>query len=474
MRILKKYINWAIVLAFLVQPPCFAHQLPDLGNEFRSALSIHDEKLMGDMLMQQIRAVGMLHPDFLIHEYVKHVGNRLTPYASMPYNMRFKFFAVDDNSINAFAFFGGHVAVHSGLIHVTENESELAGVMAHELAHISQQHVLRQISDSKRMMPLTIAGAIAAVAIGVPELILPALAGHQQSMLNYSRQYEQEADRVGMQILTKAHFDPQGMPNILDRMSVNLRYHNKPPEYLLTHPLFESRIADLRNRANSISYKQQTSSNMFHLIKARIIVQSSTNLDQLLQEYEHILDTQRYANKLAANYTYAYAQLQKGNPDQAWESFRPLAEAYPEDLIIQMTAADIEAQQHRLYQANQRMSQLQKVYPDSAAVLLQSADFLLRAKQPLKAANVLEKYKSVHSPEPMYYEYMRRVAGMQGNQTAVYEANAEWYVLHGDIHSALGQLKLASEVKTNDSKANKRIKLRQEDLTALLQSMKEV
>lgn len=452
-----------------------AHQLPDLGNEFRATLSIQDERLMGDMMMHELRAAGLFHPDPLVHEYIKHVGNRLTPYMSMPYsNMQIKFFAINDNSINAFAFFDGHVAVHSGLIKATETESELAGVMAHELAHIAQQHSLRMITDSKRMMPITIAESIAAIAIGVPELILPAWAGHAQKMLNYSRQFEQEADRVGIQILSKANFDPQGLPNMLERMSLDLRYHNKPPEYLLTHPLFESRLSDTRSRANSLSYKQQTSSNMYHLIKARVTVQNATNLQHFIEEHEHILNTQRYKNKLAAEYTYAYALLLKGSADKAAEAIAPISNAYPDDLIIQITAAEIEVQQHKLTAAHKRMEHLLSVFPDSPAVLLQAANLQLHSKHPRRAKKVLQQYASMHKPEPLYYDYMRQVEGMLGNQTAVYEANAEWFVLHGDMYSAMKQLELALDIKNQDPKSVNRLKARLAELTELTARMKKV
>src|SRR3990167_4623152 len=110
--------------------------LPDLGSEYRETLSVTDEKLIGDTWMRQIRGAGMLYHDPLVNEYVQYIGNKLTPYVAMPYSdIKIMFFAINDNSINAFAFFGGHVAVHSGLILTTESESELAGVMAHELAH---------------------------------------------------------------------------------------------------------------------------------------------------------------------------------------------------------------------------------------------------------------------------------------------------------------------------------------------------
>lgn len=297
---------------------------------------------------------------------------------SMPYNnLHIKFFAINDASINAFAFFGGHIAVHSGLILVSDNESELAGVMAHELAHISQQHLLRQIVDSKRLMPVTLAQSLLAIALGVPELIIPAMAGHTQQMLNYSRMHEQEADRLGLQILAKANFDPHGLPNILQRMESTLRYHNKPPEYLLTHPLSESRIADTQSRANMLDYKRQPSSNMFHLIKARLEVQNASNLHHFIQEAEH-------------------------------------------------------------------------------------------------AKKILDKYKYLHNPEPMFYEYVRQVEGMLGNQTAVLEANAEWYQLHGDFQSAIKQLNIALEQESINNRTSKRIKNRISELEELIARVKKV
>lgn len=464
-----------VILALCIYTSCFAHSLPDLGNEFRSVISIEDEKLIGEIMMSEIRAAGLSHPDPLVNEYIKHVGNKLTPYMTIPYNnIQMNFFAINDSSINAFAFFGGNVAIHSGLIKATESESELAGVMAHELAHISQQHVLRQIADNKRMMPVTIAESIAAIVIGVPELVLTAWAGHAQNMLNYSRQYEQEADRLGLQILSKANFDPQGLPNILQRMSLELRYHNKPPEYLLTHPLFESRLSDTRNRANSLTYKKQSSSHMFQLVKARIAVQSAANLQHFLEDHEHILKTQRYNNKLAADYTYAYALLLKGTPDKAWHALSPLISAYPADLIIQMTAAEIEVQEHRIADAIKRMQHLAEIFPDSPAVLLQYSEFLIRAQKPQQAKAILNKYRELHQPEPVYYDHIRNIEGMLGNQAAIYEANAEWFALHGDLHSALAQLNLGLTVKNQNKKTISRIKNRQKELSILLERRKNL
>ncbi len=449
--------------------------LPDLGNEFRSAVSIHDERLIGRSMMWQLRSAGLVHEDPIITEYVRHIGHRLTPYMDMPYkDLNIKIFALNDPSVNAMAFFGGHLVVNSGLISIAETESELAGVMAHELGHVSQQHVLRIITDGKRLMPLTIAEALAAVAIGVPELIIPALAGHTQQMLNFSRQYEQEADRVGVRILAKANFDPQGLPDMFERFANIARMENKFPEYMSTHPTNESRIADTRNYANQYKIKQQANSNMFYLVRARIRVQSAANMHDLLDKFEHELKTKRYKNELAARYGYAYALLRKGKPNEAKVIMAGLLAQNPDDLIINLTAAEIDVELHQYKNAKAKLDHLMQIYPESSAVLLQYTDLLLIMKQPKAAKNMLAKYKESNLPEPMYYEYVRQSEGMLGNQTAVHEANAEWYLLHGDLGSCLAQLQQAYSIKSNDTKTNNRIKARAQEVQDLMQQMKAV
>ncbi len=213
---------------------------------------------------------------------------------------------------------------------------------------------------------------------------------------------------------------------------------------------------------------------MYHLIKARLTVQAATNLQHFLEDHEQVLNTQRYKNKLAADYTYAYALLLHGKTAQAWKELSPLIAAYPDNLIIQITAAEIEAQQHKASAALQRMQHLQTLYPDSKAVLLQYATLLTSVKQPKLARDVLKNYAALLIPEPQYYECVRQTEGMLGNQIGVYEANAEWYVLHGDLYSAFKQLDLALEHKAADKKIKARLQKRQQELHDLLARVKEV
>jgi len=476
MQKISQYALQIVLIALLsAHSSLFASSLPDLGSDYRATLSVSEEKMIGESWMQQIRAAGMVYYDPLINEYVQYIGNKLTPFVQMPYsNLHVKFFAVNDKTINAFAFFGGHIAVHSGLILVTQSESELAGVMSHELAHVAQQHILRQITESQNMLPLTVAGSLAAILLGVPDLIIPVIAGHGQHMINFSRQHEQEADRIGIQILAQAKFDPQGLPNIFERMGLSLRYQSKPPEYLLSHPVYESRIADTRHRANSFSYKQKSDSNMYNLVKARLEVQSTDNIQQLVSDYEHKLKTKRHGNQIYINYAYAYALLQAGKTNAASNALAALIKEYPDDLIIQMTAADIEQTAQKYPAAQSRLEKLILLYPDSSSLAIQYTELLLQTKQPAAAKKVLQRYKAQHALEPIYYELARHADGMLGNQTAVYESNAEWYLLNGDLGSALLQLDLALAAKGNEQKTDTRIKSRIADVKELMKNAKNI
>lgn len=476
-RLTKKIIFLtflAIALTMLPLAYLQAH-LPDLGNEHRETVSVDDEKFIGDAWMREIRGTGMVSKDLILNEYIQHLGNKLIPYVEMPYSdIKIKFFVMQDQSINAFAFFGGHVAVYTGLIYASESESELAGAMAHELAHISQEHILQQMTDQKRMMPFAVGGLLAAAILGMPELVIPVLAGHGQRQLNFSRQHEQEADRIGMQILAKAKFDPHGLPNMFERMSVSSRYDNKPPEYLLTHPLYDTRISDTRSRAATYGYRQNPNSQMYNLVRARIEVHNTANILTLLKSYETKLKTRRMANELATRYGYALALQEAGKLQQALTEITKLAQEQPNDLIIQVTAADIERSNHDLLAAKQRLERLAQLYPDSTSVNLNYIDLLIAMNEPKLAQKYLLQFKATHSVEPNYYELARHVEGMLGNQIGVFEANAEWYILNGDAQSAIRQLKMALDLKGNDPKVTARIENRIAAMTAIEKREKSI
>src|SRR5471032_2167794 len=256
--------------------PPVSDQLPDIGTTAGGTLSINQELQMGDFYVRQMRASTPLINDPLLNQYINELGQRLVAHA---YSVRtpFHFFIVNNDELNAFAFFGGNVVLHSALFRYTDNESQLASVMAHEISHVTQRHLARAMEDQKRNAPLTWAGALGSILLAManPQMGMAALsgtlAGTQQGLISFTQANEQEADRIGIQVLQRSGFDPQAMPDFLQKLADDTRYSTTPPEMLLTHPLPLSRLSDIRNRANQMHHLVLESSQDFYLAKARIL-----------------------------------------------------------------------------------------------------------------------------------------------------------------------------------------------------------
>ncbi|MDN5449638.1 MAG: M48 family metalloprotease, partial [Enterobacterales bacterium] len=251
-------------------------QLPDIGTTAGNTLSINQELAMGDFYVRQLRASTPLINDPLLIEYINGLGMRLVSHA---HSVRtpFHFYLVRNDEINAFAFFGGNVVLHSALFRYTDNESQLASVMAHEISHVTQRHLARAMEEQQRTAPLTWVGALGSILLAKasPQAGMAALsgtlAGSQQNMISFTQQNEQEADRIGLQVLQRSGFDPQAMPSFLQKLSDQSRYSSKPPEILLTHPLPDSRLSDTRNRANQMPPHPVQSSQNYLLAKLRAL-----------------------------------------------------------------------------------------------------------------------------------------------------------------------------------------------------------
>lgn len=251
-------------------------ELPDIGTAAGGTLTIDQELIYGDAYMRIIRSSQPIVNDPVLNLYIDTLGHRLVANAN-DVKTPFQFFMIRDRNINAFAFFGGYVALHSGLFLHAQSESELASVLAHEIAHVTQRHLARSMEDQARRSPATIAALAASVllAIAAPEAGIAALtattAGNMQSQINYTRSNEKEADRFGINTLAKAGFDVNAMPRFFGRLADEYRYASTPPPMLLTHPLPEDRITDSRARARSYPPLKLAPSLDYHLARARIV-----------------------------------------------------------------------------------------------------------------------------------------------------------------------------------------------------------
>ncbi|SPW58450.1 putative peptidase [Escherichia coli] len=259
--------------------PAFADSadtLPDMGTSAGSTLSIGQEMQMGDYYVRQLRGSAPLINDPLLTQYINSLGMRLVSHANSV-KTPFHFFLINNDEINAFAFFGGNVVLHSALFRYSDNESQLASVMAHEISHVTQRHLARAMEDQQRSAPLTWVGALGSIllAMASPQAGMAALtgtlAGTRQGMISFTQQNEQEADRIGIQVLQRSGFDPQAMPTFLEKLLDQARYSSRPPEILLTHPLPESRLADAATVLIRCARWLVQSSEDFYLAKARTL-----------------------------------------------------------------------------------------------------------------------------------------------------------------------------------------------------------
>lgn len=457
--VLKVPSSLLLILIFgfsqIVHAHTFESNIPDLGQGGNWVVDTAQEKIMGNVMLQQINQSDLIVRDPIINDYLHHIALRFQPF--VPKNdHRLNFFCVDNPVLNAFAFFGGNIAVHSGLILATETESELAAVLAHETAHIVQHHLARILTTNKKMMPLTIAqvlGALAIGALGSPEagmhLASAALGGHLQNLINYTRSHEQEADRMGIQILAKAGFNPHAMPAVFEKMSKKSKYQTRPPEYLLTHPMFEERIADSTNRANKLPSQAIPDSLEFQLIRARLATSLQENSKKRVQRFREQL---KYAannpllqdkDATAVEYAYALALSKNRQFEEAEIKMKELARRHPDQWIFELSMAEIAHERGEQQKTIEYLKILYEQHPNHYPISFYYVEALLDIKKASDAYAILEKFKKSQAEDVNFLELLGRTYSLMGNKVELHSTRAEWHYLRGEHKEALKQLDLA-------------------------------
>ena len=450
---LKKSLVATLMAALLAGPatPAFADetdQLPDMGTSAASTLSIGQELQMGDYYVRQLRGSAPLINDPLLVQYVNKLGMRLVGHANSV-KTPFHFYLINNDEINAFAFFGGNVVLHSALFRYADNESQLASVMAHEISHVTQRHLARAMEDQKKNAPLTWVGALGSIllAMASPQAGMAALsgtlAGTQQGMISFTQQNEQEADRIGIQVLQRSGFDPQAMPTFLEKLLDQSRYSSRPPEILLTHPLPESRLSDSRNRANQMKPMVVQSSEDFYMAKARALGMYNSGRNQLTSD---LLDSWSKGNireQHAATYGRSLQAMGKDNWDEARKLLQPLLAAQPGNEWYLDLATDIDLGQKKTADAINRL----KNAPDlkqNPVLQLNLANAYVQAGQPKQAAELLNRYTFAHPDDSNAWDLLAQAEAALGHRDQELAARAEVMALVGKLDQAITLLSGAS------------------------------
>lgn len=450
---LKKTLLAALipVLTLTTCPPARADvsdSLPDMGTTAGSTLSIGQEMQMGDFYVRQLRASAPLINDPLLNQYINQLGQRLVAHADSV-KTPFHFFLIQNDELNAFAFFGGNVVLHASLFRFTDNESQLASVMAHEISHVTQRHLARAMEDQKRNAPLTWVGALGSILLAManPQAGMAALtgtlAGTQQGIISFTQGNEQEADRIGIQVLQRSGFNPQAMPDFLQKLADQSRFSSKPPEILLTHPLPDSRLADARNRANQMRPVVVQSSADYYMAKVRALGMYSTGRNQLTDE---LLDQYARGNsreQQASQYGKAVQFLQAKDFANAKKIIAPLLAKQPGNIWLLDIMTDIDI---GLNQPQQAITMLNSApgAKNSPVVQLNLANAYVEAKQPANASRILNRYTWSHPDDANGWDLLAQASAQQGIHDEEMSARAETLALNGKLDQAITALSSAS------------------------------
>lgn len=456
-----------LTLSCLVAQPAFTNDLPSLGDASSSIVSPEQEHLLGRAWLSLLRGQVKQLSDPQLKDYVENSVYRLAETSQLQ-DRRLEFVLLDSPQLNAFAAPGGIIGVNGGLFIHAQTEAEYASVMAHELAHLSQRHFARGLEAQQRMqlplMAAMLAGVVAAAA-GAGDAGIAAIVSTQaaaiQAQRRFSRQNEQEADRIGIVNLERAGYDPRAMPSMFGRLMRQYRYDQKPPEFLLTHPVSESRIADTTNRAEQYPQGGAQDSLRYQLMRARTQLKFESTPGVEAKRFRAMLNENPEMD--AARYGLALAQIKAGQLADASSSLAPLLAKAPDDLSYNLAQIELDITANRLQQAQTRILRLLQLYPGNYPVRQMQIDLLMEKGETQQAERELDKLAEQRRQDPDIWYQVAEVRGLSGNIVGLHQARAEYFALVGDYDQGIEQLNLAKR-RASNFQISARIDARQKQL----------
>ncbi len=485
-------------------------RLPDFGSSADVLLTPDLERRYGEQMLREMRAANLIFDDPQIRDYIDALGYRLVAQSERP-DRDFTFFVLRDVSLNAFAMPGGYIGVHAGLIATAETESELAAVLAHEVAHITQRHLARAFeSASKSQLPIALAmlGAIvAAQAAGNSsgDLAQAAVVGGtallQQQMINFTRGNEYESDRIGIQTLGRAGFDVDGMADFFARMHrANRANGSQIPEFLRTHPVDTTRIAEAKERAalirgegrpraddsettlsmpltvpriaaqpavaSPVDRSASTALPAFLVFRERTRALASPTPSLLAQDYRRNLEAGSGKDPALANarrYGLGLALVRAGRAEEAVKVFSALDRDVPHSIPVQLALAEAESLSGRHAEAVARVEALDAKRPGERAITQSLATVLLAQSREKDARRATERLKPVLEKieaDPALIETYARASQLAGDEVRAGEMYAELTLLNGRPDDAMGQLRTLLDRSDVDHYQRARIEAR--------------
>ncbi|MGC2049831.1 MAG: M48 family metalloprotease [Gallionella sp.] len=444
----------ALLLCF--SPCAVSDGLPDLGDASQTVLTPLQERQIGQQSMMEIRASKQFLDDAEINDYLNQLGDKLVENSTEP-GLGFEFFAINDLTVNAFAMPGGFVGVNSGLLLTVQNESELAAVLSHEIAHVTQHHLARMIAGQQGDSLLSMAALAVAIlaARTTPQVTEAAIASVQaraiQKQLDFTRANEQEADRIGLDILQKSNLNIHAMPEFLERLQKATRLlDNNAPNYLRTHPITTDRVADIENRVQKQPYRLIPDSLDFQLVRTKLISSQKTAVDAIAY-FSDALGSQKHGNPIAQRYGLVGALLRNNEVGQAAQELailRKTAKINPltrNNAMIETLSGQVKQAENDLVASLAFYRTAVQNFPQHRALIYDYTNLLIQNGQAEAAVKLLSAQIIRHPSDTTLYDLQARAYAMQGNALEQHKAQAYSYAWQGKLYAALEQLELAKQ-----------------------------
>jgi predicted Zn-dependent protease len=430
----------------------FANELPDLGDSSQLVISAKEEQAIARAILREVAVSPEIIQDIEVIDYLKNLGNRLVAYSPNK-TQQFNFFVVNESSINAFAMLGGVIGVHTGLILASNSESEVASVLGHEIAHVTQRHLPRMIAQQKNDTIKSVLGIALAllVARANPQLsagtMTAASAMGVQKQLDFTRENEKEADRVGFQILTDAGFDGRAMVSFFGTLQKGSRFsEGAAPSFLRTHPITTERISDMSNRVKDTRYRQIPDNPDFVYIKSKLRATNGTP-QSAVAEFEGSIKDKRYMNEAAERYGLAIAYMRKNDFVKARQEVEWLKTNAKKDALIETLACKLEVATNQPTQALNLYLKALNIYPNYRALIYGLAEHYLMTNEPEKTIRLINDKLNIYPDDSYFFELLSKAYSKQGKELLQYQAQSEAYYRKFNLPRAIEQMEFAAKSK---------------------------
>ena len=437
--------------------PTWAQELPSLGDGASRMVSPQLERRIGEAFLRQLHANLPISEDVLVQYFVEQHMHNLAQHAQMRGSLQ-SIIVVDNPEINAFAAPGGIIGINLGLLLYAQDIHEYSSVVAHEFAHISQRHFARGIEEQQAASVPMLASMIAALLVGAAgggeagmAALSAAQAAGQSNQLRFSRARESEADRIGLNTMRRANLDPNAMSRMFERMQSTYRFTSRPPEFLLTHPLSETRISDARNQARDFFSSDPKGASRkwpdqleYQLVRMRSKHHFSKNAKADVFNYREKLKAQ--PADPALQYGLALALSKTNEHDQALALMRGLKSKISSRIFYHASLAELLIAAQELDSAQSLLREQLALYPDNFPLAMLYAQALIADEQYISAESVLESQSKLRPKDTHVWFLLAETAGLASNVTGVHLARAEYFYLHGALHRAIQHLEYAQRL----------------------------